>query len=231
MKTSAWQLLMLLLLLAYLGVAVSGCRSSRGVPGDIYDIMSRPTELRFAANEVRDYQGVRLDPSIGPRDNSIKGIQHVDIESYRLRISGEVLETRILSYDEVLAYPAHQRLVTLHCVEGWSATVLWKGVRLVELLDFAGLGQNARIVIFHCQDGYTTSMPVATIRERDMLLAYSSNGIILPASLGYPFIIVAEDKLGYKWARWVIGMEISSDVDFQGFWENEGFDNDADIGP
>lgn len=231
MKANARCLMPLLLLLACLGAAVSGCRSSRSGQDDIYDIMSRPTELRFAANEVRDYQGVRLDPSIGPRDNSIKGVQQVDIESYRLKISGEVIETRVLSYDEVLTYPAHQRLITLHCVEGWSATVLWKGVRLAELLDFAGLGQHARIVIFHCHDGYTTSMPVATIRERDMLLAYSSNGVTLPASLGYPFIVVAEDKLGYKWARWVIGIEVSSDVDYQGFWENEGFDNDADFDP
>ncbi len=231
MKRTPSVYLILLFAVGSLATTLSGCLFDRGLPSDIVDVMSRPTELRFSATEIRDYQGVRLDPSIGPRDNSIRGIQQVDMGSYSLKVSGEVEGPLVLSYDNVLKFTAHQRLVTLHCVEGWTATVLWKGVRIVELLDEAGLTENAQVVIFHCHDGYTTSLPVTTIRERDMLLAYSSNGITLPASLGYPFIVVAEDKLGYKWARWVIGMEVSADADYQGFWENEGFDNDAEIDP
>jgi DMSO/TMAO reductase YedYZ molybdopterin-dependent catalytic subunit len=62
-----------------------------------------------------------------------------------------------------------------------------------------------------------------------MIFAHSSNSITLPASLGFPFIVVAEDKLGYKWARWVNEIELSSDPDYRGYWEQRGYDNEADI--
>jgi DMSO/TMAO reductase YedYZ molybdopterin-dependent catalytic subunit len=180
--------------------------------------------------EIRDYNGARLDPSIGPRDNSIRGIQKVSLDDYTLKVSGLVDRTVVYSYEEVLEKQHHQRIITLYCVEGWDATILWKGVRIMDLLNDAGLRDEAQVVIFHCVDGYTTSMPVETIRERDMLLAFSSNGITLPEPLGFPFIVVAQDKLGYKWARWVMGMEVSDNLDYEGFWEKEGFPNDADIG-
>jgi DMSO/TMAO reductase YedYZ molybdopterin-dependent catalytic subunit len=48
--------------------------------------------------------------------------------------------------------------------------------------------------------------------------------------MGYPFIVVAEEKLGYKWARWVTRIELSEDPDYQGYWEQRGYDNTADIG-
>jgi DMSO/TMAO reductase YedYZ molybdopterin-dependent catalytic subunit len=85
-------------------------------------------------------------------------------------------------------------------------------------------------VIFSAADGYTTSLPLATIREKQLILAYSSNGLDLPPEMGYPFIVVAEEKFGYKWARWVTRIELSEDADYQGYWEQRGYDNTADIG-
>ena len=193
------------------------------------DLMSRPTMERYVTNEIKEYKGVRLDPAIGPRDNSIKGIQNVPIEGYTLKLNGLVNQEVAISYEEVLKMTPVEKLITLHCVEGWDATVLWKGVRIKSLMDLAIAKSNANTVIFHCYDGYTTSMPLNTILERDMILAYSSNEVALPASLGFPFIVVAEDKLGYKWARWVTQMELSDNNSFKGYWENYGYDNNAEI--
>lgn len=195
------------------------------------DVMSQPTELRYAVLEIRDYQGVRLDPAIGPRDNSIRGIQDVNMDDYTLTVSGEVEQRVVYSYTQVLSKEAQKRLITLYCVEGWDATILWEGIRIMDLIADAGMTEEAKVLIFHCYDGYTTSMPVETVRERDMLLAYSANNVTLPKSLGFPFIVVAEDKLGYKWARWVIGIEVSSHMNYKGFWEGEGFSNDAEVDP
>lgn len=193
------------------------------------DLMSRPTMERYVTNEIKEYKGVRLDPAIGPRDNSIKGIQNVPIEGYTLKLNGLVNQEVAISYEEVLKMTPVEKLITLHCVEGWDATVLWKGVRIKSLMDLAIAKPNANTVIFHCYDGYTTSMPLNTILERDMILAYSSNEVALPASLGFPFIVVAEDKLGYKWARWVTQIELSDNNSFKGYWENYGYDNNAEI--
>ena len=211
-------------------ILLSGCTIfGVDIPGTDSD--SSATLDRYGKTEIREYQGVRLDPSVGPRDNSIKGVQDVDIATYSLKVSGLVDREIALTYDEVLALPSSEKLIILYCVEGWEATVLWKGSQIKDIIDLAGASNQANTVIFHCVDGYTTSMPLATILDKEMLLAYSSNGIELPPSLGYPFIVVAEDKLGYKWARWVSEIELSGNPYYQGYWEKNGLDNTADVPP
>lgn len=193
------------------------------------DAVSQATASRYQELEIRDYQGVQLDPASGPRDNSISGIQAVDLNSYQLKLTGLVEKPVSFSYQQVLAKEPAQRLITLYCVEGWQATVLWEGVRITDLLAETGIKDDATTVIFHCVDGYTTALPLTTIQDKDMLLAYSANGVALPASMGFPFIVVAEDKLGYKWARWVSEIELSSDENYQGYWEKRGYPNDATV--
>lgn len=58
-------------------------------------------------------------------------------------------------------------------------------------------------------------------------MAYKVNGLTLPKSEGYPFQLVAEGKLGYKWAKWITKMEVSNDTSFRGYWESNGYSNDA----
>ena len=205
---------------------LSSCSSSDPVGPDG---TTEATDNRYSQLEIREYEGTRLDPSVGPRDNSIAGIQNVESEGYALNITGLVKEEKSLTYEEVLGMPAAEKLITLYCVEGWEATVLWEGVPIGELINLAEADGEANTVIFHCVDGYTTSMPLADILERNMILAYSSNGIPLPPALGFPFIVVAEDKWGYKWARWVDAIILSSDTEYKGYWEERGFGNGADL--
>jgi DMSO/TMAO reductase YedYZ molybdopterin-dependent catalytic subunit len=212
--------LILLLLLA-------GCVTKKEA-GDA-GLLSKLTEGRYSELEVREYEGTKLDPSAALPENSISGVQRVDISSYVLEVTGRVLQPVSFTYETVLALPEHEKLITLHCVEGWDATVLWKGALLKDIIDPAGVRETAQTVVFHCVDGYTSSLPLQAVLDKKMILAYSSNGITLPPSLGYPFIVVAEDRLGYKWARWVNEIEISDDPYLTGFWESRGFDSEADI--
>jgi DMSO/TMAO reductase YedYZ molybdopterin-dependent catalytic subunit len=191
------------------------------------DTISSATLSRYRENEIRDYQGVRLDPAIGPSDNSISGVQHVDINNYQLSITGLVSKPVVLTYDEVLKLTAVERLITLHCVTGWQATILWRGVQLSEIFNLATIKPEANTVIFLCADGYTTSMPISTIIDNKLIMAYSSNGLPLPDEMGFPFIVVAEDKFGYKWARWVNQIQLSADSNYKGYWESRGYDNEA----
>ena len=214
-----------IVLLLMLAVLSSCTGTDPGRP----DGTTEATENRYSELEIREYEGTRLDPSVGPRDNSIAGIQHVELEGYTLKITGLVQEEQSLTYEEVLTMPATEKLITLHCVEGWEATVLWKGTSLGDLIQLAEADQKADTVIFHCVDGYTTSMSLADIMDRNMILAYSSNGIPLPPALGFPFIVVAEDKWGYKWARWVDAIILSSDTEYKGYWEERGYSNEADL--
>jgi DMSO/TMAO reductase YedYZ molybdopterin-dependent catalytic subunit len=215
-----------LLLFAVLG----GCKTrNKTVDAGQTDVVSGASMARYREGEITEYNGARLDPAIGPRDNSINGVQRVNVANYRLAIAGLVENPLQLKYEEVLALEPYERRITLYCVEGWDATVLWKGVRIMEIIDMAKTKAQANTLIFHCVDGYTTSLPLQTVKDRDLILAYSANGLDLPPELGYPFIVVAEDKIGYKWARWVNRIELSDNQGYKGFWEQNGYSNDADV--
>jgi DMSO/TMAO reductase YedYZ molybdopterin-dependent catalytic subunit len=193
------------------------------------DGVSSATAQRYRENEITEYKGAKLDPAVGPRDNSIKGVQKVNNETYRLTIDGLVQTPLALKYEEVLRLDAYERKITLHCVEGWEATILWKGVLIGDLLKQAGVKDGAVTVIFSSVDGYTTSLPLKTVLDRQLILGYGANGLPLPPEMGYPFIVVAEDKLGYKWGRWVTSITLSSDPNYKGYYERLGYGNDADV--
>jgi len=218
-------LLPLVLLLA----AACSAASAPAEPDRATDAVSAATEERYREGELREYQGTKLDPAVGPRDNSISGTQQVDLSTYTLTIDGLVDTPLSYTYDEVTALPGEARLVTIHCVEGWDATILWRGVTIGSLLQDAGVQTRANTVIFHAVDGYTTSLPLGEILSGSLLLAYDANGIPLPPEMGYPFIFVAEDKWGYKWARWVSRIELSSDPSYKGYWEGYGYSNEGNL--
>ena len=182
--------------------------------------ISKPVAL--SGVEVRDYRGERLSSVQDFRENSIKGPQDVDIQNYSLKISGLVENPRELAYGEVLAHRKYEKVVTLFCVEGWNAKILWEGFLLTDLFGETLPGANT--VIFRSVDGYSTSLPLDYVRDRQIMLAYRMNNVTLPPERGFPFQVVAEDRWGYKWAKWVNEIEISDDAGFKGYWESRGYD-------
>ncbi|MEJ2067126.1 MAG: molybdopterin-dependent oxidoreductase [Deltaproteobacteria bacterium] len=143
-------------------------------------------------------------------------------------ITGLVQKPQSLTYQEVLALPNVKRAVTLHCVEGWQEHLLFEGVRLADVLALAKPKQGVRTVIFYAVDGYSSSLDYGDVKRLDLMLAAKINGKILDAKRGFPFQVVAESKLGYKWVKWVTRIELSKDP-YKGFWEQRGYDNEADV--
>jgi DMSO/TMAO reductase YedYZ molybdopterin-dependent catalytic subunit len=176
------------------------------------------------AVEVRDYQGEKLG-SIGDfRENSIRGPQQVNVTDYRLEIDGLVREPKSYTYDQVLSgFTPYRKVVTLFCVEGWEVTILWDGVLFRDLIASAGAEPGANTVIFTAADGYTSSLPLNYVVDNDILLAYRMNNVTLPAERGFPFQVVAEDRWGYKWVKWVTGITLSDDPTYEGYWEERGY--------
>ena len=223
------------------GGADSGSSATRSTEKAWRD--QEPIELDGV--EIREYEGERLSLiSRAFRENSIRGPQYLEREEYELRIempgSGSNGGTvRSLSYDEVLAFDAYTKIVTLYCVEGWRAKILWEGVLVEDLLGMPGPragsadrtsgGSKGKVVKFFAADGYSTSLPLDFVLENDLLLAYKMNGVTLPPERGFPFQLVAEDKWGYKWIKWVTRIRVDDDADFRGFWESRGYRNDADL--
>ncbi|MCW4053290.1 MAG: molybdopterin-dependent oxidoreductase, partial [Candidatus Bathyarchaeota archaeon] len=76
---------------------------------------------------------------------------------------------------------------------------------------------------------YSTSLPLEYIANNDILMAHKMNGIELPPERGFPFQLVAESKLGYKWIKWITEINLSDNEDYRGYWESRGYSNDADL--
>ncbi len=180
--------------------------------------------------QVTEYQGKDLS-SIGVfRENSIKGPQQVDIENYVLKVTGLASNPAEYTYDDILDdYEHYEKVVTLDCVEGWSATILWEGMLIRELIEESAPLDSANTIIFHAYDGYTTSFPIEYIMENDILMAYKINEVTMPPERGFPFQLVAESKWGYKWAKWITEIELSDDVEYEGYWERRGYSNSGDL--
>ncbi len=192
---------------------------------------SSPESSDLGKIEMREYEGENFSSIYDFPDNSISGPQYVDAENYRLVVTGLVDSPQENTYDEVVSnHQIYRKIVTLYCVEGWKATILWEGVLVKDLVAEAQVDPDATVVVFYAYDGYATSLPLEYIVDNNILLAYRMNNVTLPPERGYPFQLVAESQWGYKWIKWVTAIELSDNEEFRGYWESRGYPNDADLG-
>ncbi len=179
--------------------------------------------------EIKEYEGKKLSSITDFRENSIKGPQYIDADKYTLKIEGLVDNPMELKYSEVLANQHYSKVVTLYCVEGWDLSLKWTGILLKDLFEQAKIQESANTVIFYAEDGYSTAHPLEYLINNDILLAFKQNDVTLPSENGFPFQLVAEDKWGYKWAKWITKIEISDNKYYKGFWEQRGYNNDGSL--
>lgn len=180
--------------------------------------------------EVRMYEGKDLSSINDFRENSIKGPQYVNISDYRLTVTGLTNTTNVYTYSGVLErFPHYSKMVTLFCVEGWDVSILWEGVQVRDIIREAGINPRANTVIFTAHDGYTTSFPLDYLVKNDIIMAYKMNNVTLPAERGYPFELVAQDKWGYKWIKWIEKIELTDDPAYRGYWEQRGYSNTGNL--
>jgi DMSO/TMAO reductase YedYZ molybdopterin-dependent catalytic subunit len=180
--------------------------------------------------EIREYQGENLSSIADFRENSIRGPQNVSLSTYRLQITGLVNRTVEYTYDEVLAkFQKYEKAVTLHCVEGWSVKILWEGFLVNDLLSEAGVNGSAVAAIFYAYDGYSTSLPLDYITDKNILIAYKMNRLTLPLERGFPFELVSESQYGYKWIKWITKIELTDNPNYLGYWESRGYPNNATV--
>jgi DMSO/TMAO reductase YedYZ molybdopterin-dependent catalytic subunit len=147
-----------------------------------------------------------------------------DLSSWDLRIFGHVAEPVTLTWAELQALPQVDVTVDLHCVTKWSLfDTTWRGVRLRELYDLAGVRPGATHVVFHADpEDYTTNLPIEPTLADDALLAVAYDGGPIPADHGYPARALVPSLYLWKSAKWVRGIELLA-RDRPGFWEVNGY--------
>lgn len=152
----------------------------------------------------------------------------VGIEQFRLDIDGAVRRPVRLGWDEYRALPRATVVSDIHCVTQWSRyDNHWAGVAARTLLAMVEPKDEARAIVFHAHDGYTTNVRLDQFDQPDALLADTWNSAPLSPSHGGPLRAVIPRLYFWKSAKWVRRVEISL-ADRPGFWEQRGYHNNGD---
>jgi len=158
----------------------------------------------------------------------IGSIPKFDPQSWSLTVDGEVEKPLSLNWKSILSLPSVVSVSDFHCVEGWSVLDnRWEGVAFETIVNMVFPKDNAKYVFFTCDDGYTTSLPLAELLGDDVFLAYKLNDKPLQPEHGAPLRFVVPKKYAYKSAMWLRRITFTSKGKL-GYWEKRGYSDTAD---
>jgi DMSO/TMAO reductase YedYZ molybdopterin-dependent catalytic subunit len=151
--------------------------------------------------------------------------------AWRLTVDGLVDAPFTIGFDELASMTPTSITRDFQCVTGWRVhDVMWRGVRLADLLDRAGVRSNGKAVLFGSFDGaYTESLTIEQARRRDVMVAYELEGEAISALHGGPVRLYVAPMYGYKSLKWLESIEITDRL-VPGYWEVRGYDQDAWVG-
>ena len=155
-------------------------------------------------------------------------VPRVDPSEWDLRVFGLVEEPFTLTYAELRALGPVEVTADMHCVTGWTTLDnRWLGVPFRVLAERARPRPEARWVIAHCEQGYTTDLSLEAMMDEDVLVAWGHDGQDLTPEHGFPLRLVVPKRYGWKSAKWLRGLELT-DRNRRGYWEERGYHVHAD---
>jgi DMSO/TMAO reductase YedYZ molybdopterin-dependent catalytic subunit len=164
-------------------------------------------------------------------------VPRLDAMSWELRVDGMVERPFTIGYEELIGMPLIEQYVTIACVSNEVGGDLvgnakWRGVRLRDLLDRAGVRDGATQVVGRAHDGWTAGFPTAwvTTPEREAMVALAMNDAPLPPEHGYPARLIVPGLYGYVSAtKWLTNIELTTLEAFDAYWVPRGWSKEAPI--
>ena len=182
-----------------------------------------------------------VTPYLTPNDDfylidTALSVPRIRLDRWRMEIRGRVDNPISLSYDDLLARPQVERIITIACVSNevggnLIGNAVWQGVLLRDLLDEAGVQPGAEQVFGTSVDGWTCGFPVeAALDGRDAMIAIGMNGEPLPVQHGFPARVIIPGLYGYVSAtKWLSTLELTTWDEAEGYWIPRGWSRDAPI--
>jgi DMSO/TMAO reductase YedYZ molybdopterin-dependent catalytic subunit len=172
----------------------------------------------------------------------------VDPATFRLNIRGHVRQPVSLTLDELTRdFQPFEIAAVNQCsgnsrgffaprvpggewANGAMGNALWKGVRLKDVLDRAGVGAGAVQVRFNGLDtgviaqtpDFMKSLAVDHARDGEVMIAYAMNGEPLPLLNGFPLRLVVPGWYATYWVKMLNDIEVLDEPD-DNFWTTKAY--------
>lgn len=155
-------------------------------------------------------------------------LPNVTTADFRLEVVGAVEAPLTWRWADFMAQPQVDSVSDIHCVTSWSRfDNRWQGVAMRHLLELVRPREEARFVLLHSHDGYTTNLPLEDLADANVLIAHSWNGSPLTPEHGGPARLVLPHLYFWKSAKWLRRLEFRTS-DRAGFWEERGYHERGD---
>jgi len=158
------------------------------------------------------------DPAIGPQGRPVNrsaanaGVREAArAPDYRLVVDGRVRTPLSFDVAALEGLRASSATLPIACVEGWSYSAQWRGVRVRDLLAMAGAepDRTVRIESLERNGIYRTStLNPDQVADRDTLLATHLDGERLALDHGFPCRLIAPNRAGVLQTKWVTRVEV-----------------------
>lgn len=202
--------------------------------GDDLLKLTSSNKIKRIANNSRD-EGFQLKtlmmPGLPPGQKYIPnfiiyrilGQPKININNWKLKITGLVEKPLELSYEDLLSMPSMKYESDFHCVTGWSVRrVKWEGVSLKYLAERVSVKPGAKWVYIISVDGYSTIVDLKDFLHERSLLVLKMNNEPLSPEQGFPCRIFIPHLYGWKGAKWVSKIIFRENY-IDGYWEALGY--------
>jgi len=234
------------------GLLLSGCDRLSRAP-EFQKFVGSAEGLTYAAQRLllsgqplaREFDAKYISPvfkangTLMPGGDAYREMAKADFATWKLKIHGMVARPTALSLAELRALPQRTQITRHDCVEGWSAIGKWTGAPLGMLLKTVGVAPRARFAVFHCADDleaspdgsgvYYESVDLIDAFHPQTILAHTMNDQPLQIAHGAPLRLRVERQLGYKQAKYLMGVELTDSLagfgrGRGGYWEDRGYE-------
>jgi DMSO/TMAO reductase YedYZ molybdopterin-dependent catalytic subunit len=142
---------------------------------------------------------------------------------WNLTVNGLVDKPFTLTFEELTALPSVTLTTDIHCVTKWSKfDTVWRGVKLKDLLDMAGIQPDATHVMGHAEYGYTANLPMEDALRDESMVVWEYEGEAIEPIHGGPVRLLVPNLYFWKSPKWLRGIELMN-ADKPGFWERNGY--------
>jgi len=179
----------------------------------------------------------------------LAGIPQIDARAWRLRVGGASagrafelsLDELRRGFEQVSVIAINQcsgnrrglftpRVPGVQWANGAIGNAMWKGVRLRDVLNRAGVAGNALEVVFSGADtallpgtpSFVKSLPVDRALDEHTLIAFEMNGQPLPHWNGAPARLVVPGWTATYWMKHLTEIRVEPAA-FDGFWMKSGY--------